>query len=138
MNHDQLQAALDRYGGDLDKWPAADRDSAKALAAADTAAERMLAAAARLDALMAEVARPAPVDAALIGRIVAGIGNGRHREVTVRPTARLMAWSGAAMALFLFAGFAIGLAVPADQGEDTLAGLMFGGSAIIAGEDGLL
>ena len=32
------------------------------------------------------------------------------------------------MVVFLVAGFAAGVAIPANQGEDTLAGLMFGSS----------
>lgn len=127
MKADQFEEALSRYGGDLDTWPAATRAAARALAAGDARAARMLADAVRLDEALGEIASGKPVDAALIGGIVAGIGNGRHHDVTVRPTGRLMAWSGAAMALFLFVGFAIGVALPANQGDDALAGLVFGG-----------
>ena len=136
MRPDQFEEALSRYGGDLDTWPAATRAAARALAAGDARAARMLADAVRLDQALGEIASAKPVDAALIGGIVAGIGNGRHHDVTVRPTGRLMAWSGAAMALFLFVGFAIGVAVPADQGDDALAGLMFGASPSAVITDG--
>jgi hypothetical protein len=142
MTNEQFEEALSRYGGDFKKWPAAMRLQAEALVAKDVWAARMLADAMRLDRLIAEAARPTPVDAALIGAIIAGIGNGRHHDVAVRPTGRLAAWSGAAVAVFLAIGFAIGLALPADQGEDALVGLMFGSDAgasiIIADGDGLL
>ena len=129
MRRDQFEKAVGLYGGDLAKWPATMRAEAEALAAGDRLAAGMLAAARRLDHLLAEVVRPAPVDAAMMGRIIAGIGNGSHSDVTIRPTGRLAAWAGAAMAAFLVVGFAVGVALPANQGEDALAGLMFGSSA---------
>jgi len=130
MNHDQFEQALSRYGGHLDKWPAALRSEAEALTATDRRAATMLAAAQCLDGLLGEIATPRPVDAALIGRIVAGLGNGRHDDLTLRPSARLAAWAGAAMALFLAVGFAAGVTLPQNQGDDTLAGLAFGSSAM--------
>lgn len=129
MNHDQFEEALSRYGGDFNKWPASARADAEALAATDRRAAAMLAAARRLDGLLSAIASPRPVEAALVGRIAAGIDNGKHRDVTVRPSGRLAAWAGAAVVLFLAAGFAVGLALPQSQGEDAFAGLMFGGSA---------
>ncbi len=126
MTKDQFEQALDRYGGDIGRWPEAVRVEAKAFADGDAAARRMLAEAARLDALLATVTRPAPVDAAAIGAIISGIRGDRHREVTVRPTRRLLAWSGAAMAAFLAVGFVLGLAIPQSQDDSALAGLAFG------------
>ncbi len=128
MNLEKLEELLSRYGGDLTKWPAARRDEAQALIATDARAAKLRDEAVRLDALVGEVAQPGAMDAAAIGRIIAGIGNGRHHDLTLRPTRRLIAWAGAAMAAFLVVGFAAGLAIPANQGEDTLAGLMFGSS----------
>ena len=128
MRIEHLQAALDRYGGDLARWPAAERAEAEALVASDAKAAALVAAARRLDGALAEAMRPMPVDAALIGRIVAGIGATGHHDVAVRPTRRLFAWAGAAMVAFLVTGYAVGLALPASQGEDAFAGLMFGNS----------
>jgi hypothetical protein len=128
MTHEQFEQALDRYGGDLGRWPAAMRAEAKALADKDAAAARMLAEAARLDALLSEVVGPTSVDSAAIGAIIAGIRGDRHREITVRPTRRLAAWSGAAMAAFLALGFVLGLAIPQTQDDAALAGLAFGTS----------
>jgi len=129
MMKEQLEEGLDRYGGDLTRWPAALRAEAEALTARDAGAARLVAAAARLDDTLAEAMRPMPVDAALIGRIVAHIGDGFHHDVAVRPTGRLVAWAGAAMVAFLVTGYAAGVALPASQGEDAFAGLMFGNSA---------
>jgi hypothetical protein len=126
MTIDEFGKALDRYGGDLDRWPQALRAGAEALTARDADAAEILARAARLDGLLSEAVQPRPVDAALIGRIVAGIDNGAHHEPVLRPTPRLAAWAGAATIAFLSTGYAAGLMVPASQAEDTLAGLMFG------------
>src|SRR3990170_3265293 len=128
MNHDQFEEALSLYGGDLARLPATMRAAAEALVAGDERARRMLADAARIDHLLAEAVRPLPIDAAMMGRIIAGIGNGRRHDVAIRPTGRLVAWAGGAMAVFLVVGFAAGVALPANQGEDALAGLMFGSS----------
>ncbi len=139
MTYDEFEEGVSRYGGDLDKWPAAMRAAATA-AAKEARTARLLAEAERLDRLIGEAAAPAPLDAARVGAIVAGIGNGRRHDVAVRPTGRLVAWSGAAMVAFLAIGFVIGLALPADQGEATLAGLAFGVdvSASTTGGDGVL
>lgn len=128
MRMNDFERALDRYGGDLALWPDAPRAEAEALIARDAKAARLLAHAARLDGLLAEAMQPAPVDAALIGRVLAGIGNGNgaHHDAVLRPTPRLAAWAGAAMIAFLTAGYVAGLMLPASQGEDTFAGLMFG------------
>jgi hypothetical protein len=71
--------------------------------------------------------QPSRVDAATVGRIMAGINAKHARDMAVRPTRRLFAWAGAAMAVFLVAGFAIGLAVPSGgSDDDAYAALLFG------------
>jgi len=129
MTREQFEQALGRHGGDLAGWPAAARSQAEALIATDAVAARMLADARRLDGLLAEAVRPEPVDAAMLGRILAG-GPGAHgADAIVRPTGRLATWAGAAMLALLATGFAAGVALPASQGEDVLAGLVFGNSS---------
>jgi hypothetical protein len=131
MSRDEFEDALARYGADFSRWPTDSADRGRALAADDRGAEAALAAAQRLDALLAETARPVTVDAAMIGRIVAGIAGGHAHETAVRPTGKLFAWAGAAMAMFLVVGFVIGLAVPAvSNDDDALATLMFGGGGV--------
>lgn len=130
MRIEDLETALDRYGGDLGRWPAALRAEADALIAANAKAARMAAMAARLDGILADIITPVPVDAAFAGRIVATVNSGGHpqHDVALRPTPRLAAWAGAAVAVFLAAGYVGGLLLPASVGEDALAGLMFGNS----------
>ena len=131
MRIEQLEQGLDRYGGDLARWPAAMRAEAEVLIAVDKRAAMLAATAARVDSALAEAIRPMDVDSVLIGRIVAETA-GSHtfvtHDVTVRPTGRLVAFAGAAMVAFLVTGYAVGLALPASQGEDAFAGLIFGNS----------
>jgi hypothetical protein len=136
MRIEQLEQGLDRYGGDLARWPAAMRAEAEALIASDKRAAKLAATAARVDSALAEAIRPMDVDTALIGRIVAETAGSRAlvaHDVTVRPTGRLVAFAGAAMVAFLVTGYAVGVAIPASQGEDAIAGLVFGNSSDTAG-----
>ena len=126
MNMEQFEHAIDRFGGDLDTWPAEIRAEVEALAQSDPRVARALGDAARLEGLLAATVRTAPVDAAVLHRIMAGVARDAPADLTVRPTARLMAWAGAAMAAFLLAGFVIGLAMPDTSGDEVYAGLMFG------------
>lgn len=127
MNRQQFDEALAAYGADFARWPDALGTAGAAFAAGDLHARRSFAVAQRLDALLAETVRPATVDAATVGRIMAGISARHERETAVRPTGRLVAWAGAAMAIFLVAGFVLGLAIPAANDDDNaLATLMFG------------
>ena len=128
MTIEQLEQGLDRYGGNLTRWPAAERAAAEALVAGDRRAAEIAAAAARLETALAEAMRSIAVDTALIGRIAAGANGVAVHDVAVRPTGRLAALAGAAMVAFLATGYAAGLALPASQGEDAFAGLVFGNS----------
>jgi hypothetical protein len=136
MNLERFEETLSRLGGDLTRWPAAERAQAEALIAAEPQAAKLKAEAARLDALIGAAATPVAMDAAAVGRIIAGIDHNRHRDLTLQPTRRLVAWASAAMVVFLVAGFAAGVAIPASQGEDTLAGLVFGSSGSAYSESG--
>jgi hypothetical protein len=128
MSREEFDDALAAYGANFDRWPAALAEQGKALAARDPGAAARLVEAIRLDALLAETVRPAAVDSAMMGRILAGVDNGREHETAVRPTGRLFAWAGAAMAMFLVGGFVIGLSLPSFGGDDddAMATLMFG------------
>jgi hypothetical protein len=64
MTRQQFEHLLDTYGADLQRWPEAHRQAARALVAQDDAARAALDAAARLDALLDHFAPPAPSDAA--------------------------------------------------------------------------
>jgi hypothetical protein len=127
MTRDELAVAFDRYGGDIRRWPAAPASEAEALVARDPEAAKMAARAAELDGILVEAVKPLPIDAALLGRILGGLDNG-HPASGFRPTPLLAAWAGAAMIAFLSAGYLAGVLLPASEGEDTLAGLMFDGA----------
>ena len=136
MNLERFEETLDRLGSDLKRWPAPDRAAAEALIAADGRAAALHRRAQQLDSLLAAATAPVAVDSAAMGRIMAGIDHPRHRDQTLQPTRRLFAWASAAMVVFLVAGFAAGVALPSNQGEDTLAGLMFGSSTTSASDSG--
>jgi hypothetical protein len=129
MNLERFEETLSRLGGNLTRWPERERSEAQALIAAEPEAATLHRQTAALDALIGAAMAPVTMDAAAIGRVIAGIDHDRHRDVTLQPTRRLFAWASAAMVVFLVAGFAAGAALPSNQGEDTLAGLVFGSSA---------
>jgi anti-sigma-K factor RskA len=129
MNLERFEEMLGRLGSDLKRWPAPDRAAAETLIAADSRAADLHGRAQQLDGLLAAAVAPVAVDSAAMGRIMVGIDHPRHRDQTLQPTRRLFAWASAAVVVFLVAGFAAGVAIPSNQGEDTLAGLMFGSSA---------
>ncbi|HEY5082126.1 MAG TPA: hypothetical protein VII91_09465 [Bauldia sp.] len=129
MKIKELEQAVDRFGGALGRWPTTLRAEAEALIANDRTAAAIFDVAARLDGALARAMEPMALDAALMGRIVAGLDNGLHHQVAVRPTRRLVAWAGAAMVAFLVTGYAVGLALPTTQDDDTIATVIFGDSA---------
>jgi hypothetical protein len=136
MNRDELEERLSRHGSDLGRWPAAARAAAESLMASDAGAAKLCAEAQRLDALLGTAMRPVPLDSAAIGRIMVGIDDHHHRDLTLRPTRRLFAWASAAMMVFLVAGYAVGVAFPSSSytsSDDTIAGLMFGSSTTTDG-----
>lgn len=59
MTLDRLQTILDAYGGNPERWPAAEREAALALLASSAEARRMVNAAAPLDRALAGLANPA-------------------------------------------------------------------------------
>ncbi len=127
MNLERFEETLSRLGGDLTRWPAAERAEAQALIAAEPRAAKLQAETARLDELVAAAMAPVAMDSAAVGRIIAGIDHRRHRDLTLQPTRRLFAWASAAMVVFLVAGFAAGIALPSSSDDDSaLAGLVFG------------
>lgn len=134
MTRNDLATALDRYGGDLSRWPPELAREAEALVAGDAEAAAALSAAQRLDGLLAEVVAPEAADAAVSGRVVAGKRAGRD-EAELRPTRRLAAWASAVAALALMIGFAAGAVMPPDDSSDTIAALIFAGDEPDIGGD---
>jgi hypothetical protein len=128
MTREQFEAALVTYGGDFRRWPSLLVKAAEEFVARDLPAASALRAQLKLDALLAHAVQPLPVDAATVGRIIAGISARHERANAIRPTGRLLAWAGGAMAVFLVVGFVLGLAVPSLQSDDddAYAALLFG------------
>jgi anti-sigma factor RsiW len=136
MNLERLEEMLSQLDGDPKRWPAAERAEAAALIATEPQAANLHNQALRLDRLLGAAMAPVAMDAAAMGRIIAGIDRRRHRDQTLQPTRRPFAWASVATVVVLVAGFATGVAIPSNQGEDTLAGLMFGGSGTSATDSG--
>jgi hypothetical protein len=135
MTREEFLAALDRHGGDLQRWPLPLRGDAAEVVAHDAEAATALARQTRLDALLAEALAPEPVDAALIGRIVARGGMAGRGEF--QPTRQAVGWVSAALAATLLIGFVAGAYAPADDGSDLYAALIFGGPDLDAGGEPL-
>jgi len=102
------------YGGDVARWPEAEREIARALLAAQPVRlEALLADAARLDRLL-DLAPAQSADAALLGRLIAAAP---QPASAVR---RWLAGAGAALGLGFaaLAGVAVGVAIgQADHGR---------------------
>jgi hypothetical protein len=138
MTRDGFEHALAVHGADFARWPPDLGAAARAFASRDPDAAALLASAARLDALLVATVRPAHVDAATVGRIIAGVSGTLPAGTAVRPTGRLFAFAGVSMAVFLVAGFVLGLAVPFGSDDDTLSGLIFGPNLGVSIEGDLL
>jgi hypothetical protein len=120
MTPERFASLLASYGGNLDRWPAAEQDAARAHLQTHPTARTALSDAARLDAVLAAWVVPGPgsVLAARIAAIAAG---------QAPPLRRLLRWwSGVVAATALATGLAAGaLAVEAlaPQPEPRGAGL---------------
>ena len=136
MNLERFEETLSRLGANLTRWPTAERAEAEALIASDPQAAKLHDQATRLDTLIGAAVTPVAMDSAAMGRIMAGIDHRRHHDLTLQPTRRLFAWASAAMVVFLVAGFAAGVAMPVNQGEEALAGLVFGSSGTSTSDTG--
>jgi hypothetical protein len=82
MDLDRFRALADAYGGDLRRWPAAERAAAAALRDADAGARALLDAEAGFDHLLHQA--PAPVPAALRAAVLAGAPKPRGRRAAWR------------------------------------------------------
>jgi hypothetical protein len=138
MNRQEFDDALNRFGGNLTRWPADLRIDAEQLIATDPGIASQLAGLRQAESAIAAAIRPQPVDAALLGRITSNTRDRRSAEIAVRPTGRLAAWAGAATLFALMIGFVAGVVAPQDLGEGSFAGLMFGGSSFEDSSENIL
>jgi hypothetical protein len=80
LNPTRFQGLADAYGGDIARWPEAERSAALAFAEADPTAEGILAEATALDRMLAASPTPAP-SLALREAIVASAPRPRGRAI---------------------------------------------------------
>ena len=114
MTLDRFKAILEAYGGDERRWPAAEREAARAFAASSTEAQRHLAEARALDHLLDRAASSAS-SRALEDRILASFPSGGMAARDVRRR-----WIPAgAIAASLVLGLATGAALPSLTGLQT-------------------
>lgn len=108
MTRERFEALAEAYGGDISRWPPAEREVAALLMAAEPAfARAVLARAEELDVAL-DAWRPAPAGHALRDRIIAGAPRARPQGL------RAWAWTaglGAALASACVAGLAVGVAI---------------------------
>jgi hypothetical protein len=120
MDQDRFEALADAYGGDMARWPDAEREAAKAYVEAHPdRADAILKAATALDAILQSAAEAAPSQA-LFDRVVA------DGEALRRPAAP--AWAAMAAAVMMTVGLGTGwLAAPETAvRDDEVFGLAFG------------
>ncbi|HZP09308.1 hypothetical protein [Methyloceanibacter sp.] len=103
MNREELNEALLRFGGDLERWPEGKKEAASLLVASDPTAARMLADFAAFERTLADAVRPAPFGAGEIGGVLQALD---ATEASWSPTPRFWIASAGLSALSFAAGFA--------------------------------
>jgi len=122
VNAERFRDLAEAWGGDLDRWPAAERDQARAFLAVSPDAAQALAEARGLDAAL-DAWRPPEASAALRERIIASAPAPRRRSPWVWASPWLRgAGLAAACAAGVMAGAALsGRAAPDPAGEALIA-----------------
>ena len=109
MTYERFEYLADAYGGDLRRWPEAERAAARALLDSDPRGAALLAEADGLDALLDAAPRPTPSHALREAVIASAAGAGlKARRRGPGPLAWL---SGAGWAAAACAGVVFGLAL---------------------------
>lgn len=130
MDRHEFEDKLFAHGGDLDRWPPADRDAAERLLAEDAACRALLAEVMADDEAI-RTATLSPLDAALVGRITASTRAPSPRRLRLtgwRPLLPAGALAGALAVLIVAgAGFKSGYDDGINlAGETDLAALVTG------------
>jgi hypothetical protein len=111
MDRTRLSELAAAYGADWRRWPAAEREAARALVARDPQAERLLFEARQLDAAL-DLAPRAEASEALRRRVIAAAPRPRKglfaAWTSLRPPARSVWLSGAGLAAAVCAGLVVG------------------------------
>lgn len=122
MTLDRLTALADAFGGDLRRWPTADRAAAEHLLATDPAARAVFDAAMSFDALLATSPRP-QASAALRDRVIDAAARAGLKPRPARRfwLDRLVLASGAGWAAAACAGVVAGLSLTTHMTADVQA-----------------
>lgn len=122
MTLDRLTGLADAWGGDLRRWPAADRAAAERLLASDPAAHAVLDSASAFDVLLSTSPQPR-VSAALRERVIDAATRGGLRPRPARRfwLDRLVLASGAGWAAAACAGVIAGLGLTTHMTADVQA-----------------
>lgn len=137
MTPERFETLAEAHGGDIARWPAAEREAASALMiAAPDRAREVLARAGELDAVL-DAWAPLAVSHDLRRRVIAGAPAARERH-------RLTQWFlgagvGAGLAAACAAGLAVGVALSGSVQPDEAVSAALSGyddlSAAVTGED---
>jgi len=130
----QLDDLLDRFGGDMARWPDGAEAAVQPLLAESAQARKSLAAAQRLDASLAQAMVPEELSSAQIGAMISGLSRRRAASAPVlyflRPQMAFAAAFGVAVMFGL--GAWTGSAVTPQPDEVELAGLSLSATSWIA------
>lgn len=133
MTYERFETLADAYGGDLRRWPEAEREAARALLDSDPRATVLLREADGLDALLDAAPRPAPShvlrEAVIAG--AAGVGL-RARRRGPGPLAWL---SGAGWAAAACAGAVFGINLTSHLTADVQADAVLYQASLISADD---
>lgn len=134
MTRERFENLADAYGGDLRRWPEAERVAGRALAAADPRAAALLLEADAVDALLDSAPRLA-ASHALREQVIAaaaGAGLGRRRRGAIG----VLTWlSGAGWAAAACAGVAFGVVLTGQMTADIRADTVLYQAALSGADD---
>jgi hypothetical protein len=133
MTYERFEYLVDAYGGDLRRWPQAEREAARALRDADPRAAVLLREADGLDALLDAAPRPAPSHALREAVIASAAGAGlRGRRRGPGPLAWL---SGAGWAAAACAGVVFGINLTSHLTADVQADAVLYQASLTSADD---
>jgi hypothetical protein len=123
MTRDELNDALLRFGGKLERWPQPERDAARLLVKGDAVAAKMLSDFVAFEQTIAEAVRSEPFGATEISTVLARLDTA---EAGWRPSTRFWIASAGFSALSFAAGFAAILMVSSQDVAPSLMDLASG------------
>lgn len=134
MTYERFDYLADAYGGDLRRWPEAEREAARALVAADPRTAALLREADGLDALLDAAPRPTPSHALREAVIASAAGAGlkARRRGAIGPLAWL---SGAGWAAAACAGVVFGINLTSHITADVQADAVLYQASLTSADD---